>query len=435
MLMVTAAAVVGLLVVAVRWPRAAVALLIPMPLLAVVRAPGFIYAAMVVAAVIAARPTRRTLSANRIPLALMVGLAVVTAVQFVLFDPERSAGGWLQLLAFESALLAGLAAVLVRPEPRFVLGCLAGTGTVYGGFALTEPALALDRATPVMGQNANGLGFLAAVGLVAALSLVVLDRSRVVALVASGAGVVCGLGILATSSVTSGAVALAGALVVAGLGVTGQPEQRRRLWLLGLGLVVPAIVLAVPLWQRFGGLSRDLAALQNSWSIRTSGTRAALEYFWSAPWPGAGLGRTGEAVHDAGITPYPLAPHNAFIGIASDLGVIALVLFLALAVMVAWRTWALRNRMLAATIVTYLIGTVAIEWPINPATAVGFWVAGGTVLAAAGLDAVGRHSPPDESASVGDTAGGLGRREDSRSDEAVVSERLGTSPRSGSGLH
>lgn len=432
MLMVTAAAVVGLLVVAVRWPRAAVALMIPLPLLAVARAPGVVYAAMVVAAVIAARPNRRTLAANRLPLALVAGLGAVTAAQFMLFDPERSAGGWLQLLTFESAILAGLAAVLMRPEPRLVLGCLAGTGAVYAGFALTEPALALDRATPVAGQNANGLGFLAAVGLVAALSLVVLDRSRVVALVALSAGVVCGLGMLATSSVTSGAVALAGALVVAGLGVAGRPEQRRRLWLLGLGLVVPAIVLAVPLWQRFGGLSRDLAALQNSWSIRTSGTRAALEYFWSAPWPGAGLGRTGEAVHDAGITPYPLAPHNAFVGIASDLGVIALVLFLALAVMVAWRTWAPRNRMLAAPIVTYLVGAVAIEWPINPATAVGFWVAAGTVLAA-DVEVAGRQPPPDASAAAGGAAGGLSG-EDPRSDVAVVSERLGTSPPSGSGL-
>lgn len=433
MLMVTAAAVVGLLVVAVRWPRAAVALMIPLPLLAVARAPGVVYAAMVVAAVIAARPTRRTLMANWRPLAPMAGLAVVTAGQFVLFDAERSAG-WLLLLAFEATLLAGFAAVLMRPEPRLVLGCLAATGAVYAGFALTEPALALDRATPVVGQNANGLGFLAAVGLVAALSLVVLDRSRVIALVALSAGVVCGLGILATSSVTSAAVALVGAIVVIGLGAAGRPEQRRRLLVLGVGLILPAIVLAVPLWQRFGGLSRDLTALQNSWSIRTSGTRAALEYFWSAPWPGAGLGRTGEVVHDAGITPYPLAPHNAFVGIASDLGVVALVLFLVLVVMVAARTWAPRSRMLAATIVTFLVGAVAIDWPINPATAVGFWVVAGTVLAADVLDGSRRQATPDEPAGIARTADVRGH-EAARSEAAVVSERLGTSPPSGSGPH
>ena len=400
MLIVEVLAAIVLPVLALNRPGAAVAATIPLPLLSFYGVSAQIYPVIMVVLLLAVLPTGRRTSPGWRRTVPFVGLAAVIAVQYAVWGAHSLTGN-IFLVAMESALLAGAAALLTRPAPRLVLIWLAFTGTCYAILALSSPTLEAVRGTSVAGQNANGLGFLIAVGIAAAATLLVLERgTRWV--VAGGATVALGaIGLMATSSITSGVVAGLGVVAAGVLGVTGTSWQRRRTLWLSAALFGSVLLLAVPLWQWFGGQSRDLAGLANSWDIRGTGTVAAWQLFWSAPFPGAGIGGSAQAVFDTGLAAQPVAPHNTFVGVASDLGVIALLLLLAMIVLLVMHLRCRANRTLVPVTVVYLAGALGIEWAINPALGIGFWVVAGTALAAHTC-----RSTPDDAAARKDSLPG-----------------------------
>ncbi|WP_372729606.1 O-antigen ligase family protein [Nocardioides sp.] len=255
-------------------------------------------------------------------------LFAVTAVWITfagLVISPRGIGTTQLVIGIDYALLLAMVTALVTVKFDFIRLALAGWGVAASWLAITTPDLIADRSQTVIGENANGLGSLCALGLVAAASALAASRNRLLHW-GWAVGVVCASGIVATGS--------RGALVaaVAGAGaVLLQPHLRRggmrSVVIVGSSLLITYAAMDAGLRWFTAYVGRSSASFENVMG-REEALRFAILTGWNNPLAGVGLGRLSVVPYYNGDQGLGLRAHNTFAGIFAESGVVALLLVL-----------------------------------------------------------------------------------------------------------
>lgn len=251
---------------------------------------------------------------------------------------------------FNFALLVALLVAMVdmlaaRPAARRHLALLmAGVAGVTGAAAALESAGVLPGAFPLWGTGANraalGLGQPNALGLFLAIllpfSVYAVGRSKSMAtrLLAVTCLVLTMIGLFGTFSRGSWLAVLTGSLPLL---LTAERRFVGRIW-------IWALLGAVALDVASGGLVRDsIARILTDWSVEQ---RAALMLagwliFLANPIVGVGPGGFADQVERfSGLVPQlwdiKPTPHNAYVQMAAEVGVVGLVTFVVFMLVVLW---------------------------------------------------------------------------------------------------
>jgi hypothetical protein len=305
------------------------------------------------------------------------GLLLATAV------PDRTS----LIIAVGYSAVLGVAAALTRISTAWFAAVIVALGVWISIAAWRTPELSVDRTTAVLGENANGVGMFAGVGVVSALVLLK-QRSVLVTVLALGAAVACLTGVYVSGS--------RGAVVLCFVGVAVLVFGRLlRGTTVGGAIRAAVVLLAVAavsyeLVEWFGavtgraarGADRNLAARGESLSY-------AVDVGLQQPLFGVGLTRLSEVSRLDLTSGVGLRAHNLYAGVFAELGLVGLMpllLLCALAVVRARR----RSSEALALVAAVLSAGISLEW----------WGAGGTgplALFVLGW-AVGQGRPPTPAA-------------------------------------
>lgn len=269
--------------------------------------------------------------------------------------PSRGQG-----LAVVYATAVGMAAALGAQGFAVIGACLWSAALPMAVIAYGSPALRIDRTMAVLGENANGVGTVSALGFVAAVAMV---RSaplylRVVALPVA---VVCLAGVLVSGSRGALAVVLAGGVTALVWSTSARAGGRRI-----VGLVVAAgiaFLYTEPLFDRFLVFAgRSVLVGDPALDSRLSLLPFALEQGLSHPLRGVGLGQLGTV--GASFAGYRVdqRAHNVYVGAFAETGIIISVLLIIVSALALRRAWAwARVTGLPLAVAAVMVG-MSLEW-------------------------------------------------------------------------
>jgi O-antigen ligase len=266
-------------------------------------------------------------------------------------------------------MFAGAAAV-ARPNPKWFLCAVAAVGAVYGLAASSSRILgSMGRAETVLGFNANGIGLLAASGLVAVATTLLLVPDWRMRLLTTALGFACVLGLLASSS--------QGGLLALGTGLAAVAWYRSKvafvatLTAFAFTALIATLLFTSDVVSTVGGTARTDADLQNSREVRLMIVEQLLPVWLESPITGVGrastvvfLPTTDPGINlETGLVPVGIVPHNVFLHVLTMAGLIG---FCACALVViaglGWRgAWQVR-RLFVPLLATFAALGFANEW-------------------------------------------------------------------------
>lgn len=289
----------------------------------------------------------------------VLGLTTLLIDQLVTAKSPSALG--IKQAIFYSTLL-GCTVAVVKPTVRIIVYSVGALGSLAAVATITTPGLLQARSTVVLGANANGAGFLAALGLVSGL-MMTRQRRSVDRFVGIGVVVLCGIGLFDTGSRGAALAALAGSLVtvfrrpLAGSPVKGSITAAALA--IGLGYVAsPAMKLLLDATGR--------AQLGTGAGFSFSSRQSALSYAIGQgirhPWAGVGIGRLSDVSHADPNSGLGLSAHNAFAGIFAESGIIPLTCLVLLSVLALLRSRSPAAGTLLPCAVAVLVGGVSLQW-------------------------------------------------------------------------
>jgi hypothetical protein len=258
------------------------------------------------------------------------------------------------------ACVLGVAAAIVRPDPRVIALTVAAAGTCISLLALATPALQTARETVVLGQNANGVGHLAALGLVAGLTA--LPRWRTPGGVAGLAmAVACAGGLLRSGSRGALLVAVGGVAVFLMHRLIARRPATAIATLAGVTGVL--YLVTEPLLNVFVEIvGRTGSQAELNTESRTAALFYALDQGMSHPILGVGLGGLADASLSDPGSGLGLRAHNVFAGAFAETGVITLIALVAAVGMAFLRARAHSARVMLPTVTAVAISGLSLEW-------------------------------------------------------------------------
>jgi hypothetical protein len=222
--------------------------------------------------------------------------------------------------------LVGIAASLTAFSMAHVQLALIGWGATASWVAITSPGLIQDRSEVLLGENANGLGLMAALGIVGTLGCV--RRYRLGLLWGLPTLVLCMSGVTASGS-RGALLAAVGSALVACLFPALRGSWRRSS--LVLVAAATAMIFAVrPLVEWFTTYSGRSAASYANVGSRQDALGFAITTGFDHPLTGVGIGNlAGFSLSDS-TDRLGLRAHNQLAGLFAETGAIGLLLLVTL---------------------------------------------------------------------------------------------------------
>lgn len=314
---------------------------------------------VVLAAVITASYGTAHVRARRISVCWLA-LTAWIMMDALLFCPHSSVTGQL-LLGTLYCGLVGMAATLTSISMTHVRSVLVGWGLAASWVAVTTQGLIQNRTEVLLGENANGIGLLAALGTVAALASLRTGRLGFLWAIPSA---VCVAGIAASGS-RGALLAAVGGVLVAFL-VPLLRTSRVRAALVALAALATMVLVVQPLVDWFTTFTgRGAASFENIGS-REEALALAIQTGLTHPLTGIGIGQLADFSLSASDDRLGLRAHNEFAGMFAETGLFGLVLLGAiflLAVKQALRSHRARDLMVVTAL---LFASVALEWWATP---------------------------------------------------------------------
>jgi hypothetical protein len=231
-------------------------------------------------------------------------------------------------------------------------------GAVYAVAALAYPDFIRDRAQAVLGENANGVGLLCGLGVVAAASAFVAKRGTWWWTLPT-----VGLCLLGTAATGSRGAVLACAAGIVAIFLKSRfegPALKAVSWAILVG--GSFYLLAGPLLRWFVQFSgRGEVGSQNV-DVRRESLIFAIHTGLENPLTGVGLGRLSLVSADDPESRLGLAAHNAFAGMFAESGVLTLAL---MGLVSVWALNQARNSAASgdfALLVAVLTAAVSFDW-------------------------------------------------------------------------
>lgn len=253
----------------------------------------------------------------------------------------------------------GFAAAISNMRPGLVLALLSTLGAWAALSAGNTPALQTDRTVAVLGENANGIGMIAALGFVAALmgSIYIRGMQRWLYLV----GVVtCLWGVYVSAS--------RGAILICFAGVTVFLIGR---WLRGplvksvfVSIVagVALVFLAQQLIGWFANITgRTALGADANFTDRSATLSYAVQQGLDHPVFGVGLGQLAAFSEGDSNSHLGQRAHNVYAGVFAELGVPALILMLILCGLAVYQARRYSTGALAL-VFSVLVAGISLEW-------------------------------------------------------------------------
>jgi O-antigen ligase len=243
---------------------------------------------------------------------------------------------------------------------RHISITLACVGGVMAVVAVRTPELALDRGTVVLGENANGVGFLCALG---ALSSILLMRRGVhlSSILATVLATTCITGVVVSESRGS-LLAVVTGLIVLLLSPLLRGRQDRAFATAAL-LLIAVVVSVGPLTEwfvRLVGRSQDGA--EASTEARQELVIYALQVGADHPLTGVGLGGLANYSRLDSSSGLAYRAHNVFAGVWAETGALPLILLVTLCAVAVLRSRLHKNADMLALVVCVIISGIALEW-------------------------------------------------------------------------
>jgi O-antigen ligase len=286
----------------------------------------------------------------------------ITTVVFGVGFAEKTASTFSITLAVVSATAIGVTAAVLKPRERWVAGLVAVLGGATSLFAVSTRAFSDSRSAAVLGENANGIGFVAALGLVAGLTLI--RRPHVMTSFLGGVAVVmCSVALFVSGSRSALVAAISGAVALTchRLFRTHQ-SGARSLALLGV-LALVVILVAGPLTRGFlRAVGRDEVLAQVNLADRGAALDYAVRAGLASPITGVGLGRLAEESGQDPVSGPGLSAHNVFAGLFAEAGVAPFVALVGLSLVALLRACRYSPRTLLPLVVSTLSGGIAFGW-------------------------------------------------------------------------
>lgn len=257
--------------------------------------------------------------------------------------------------------VVGIAACVIRPRPGLVVGVLGVLSMVVSFDALRDSALRTDRGNAVLlGLNANGIGFLCALGLVVG-TMIARRRGVRFKLVGVLVALIGLAGTIQSGSRGAFLASLAGAIVVVLANRLQRVQAGDAAMLAGAGIVLYlASPTAMDWLARAAG--RDTTAIATNVTSRESASTYAIHATGQHPLTGVGLfGLDRYSLLDINAN-FHLSAHNVFIGRFAESGVLSgvcLLVTMALALVGSWRA----SAALLLPLFAYLcVAGISIDW-------------------------------------------------------------------------
>jgi len=284
---------------------------------------------------------------------LLIGLGLSTRS-----SAEDGAGGIGLAVLF--ATLVGVTAALASPPLSATLVVIGGLGAAISIAAIASPALRLDRNTVIVGENANGVGFTAALAVIACL-VALRHGNRLLKLAAAPTIVLACTGVFVTGS--------RGALVTLAVGASvsfaqpllaGPPARAIVVGTLLAGLMV---VSSGPVTSRFAALvGRDASGSQVNVTARESSLAYAVSAGLEHPVTGVGLGELAAVSRDDPASRLDLRAHNVYAGLFAEAGLLPLGLMLLICGLAIARTRRHASSNLLPIVSGVIVGGFSLEW-------------------------------------------------------------------------
>jgi len=242
-----------------------------------------------------------------------------------------------QGMAVLYATTVGIAAALGTQGFAVIGVCLWTAALPMAVLAYGSSALRIDRTTAVLGENANGVGIVSALGFVAAV-VSVRVAPPYLRMLAFPVALVCGAGVLVSGSRGALAVVLAG-------GVTALVWSRsvRVSGARIVGLIVAAGVMlffSQPLVDRFlVFVGRSVLVGTAPLDSRISLLPFALEQGAAHPLLGVGLAQLGNVGATAAGYRVDQRAHNVYVGAFAETGIIIALLLIIVSALALRRAW------------------------------------------------------------------------------------------------
>lgn len=286
-------------------------------------------------------------------------LAVLTLVPGTIFTGLHDTAG--EPLAIVYAAAIGACAAVVRAKISMLLAITIAVGSLASYLTLTTPQLRTDRTFSVLGQNANGLGMLAAMGAVAAL-IAIKRRSFWLRVVGLAIGWLCVEGIVSSGSRGALLAAIAGAAALLGHRlISGSPT---RMTISVAALIAGVYFIATPAFSYLlKAAGRSSVGSQDNVHERTSALTFALRQGLAHPFFGVGLNRlpgvSFEKNPNAGLG---LSAHNVFAGVFAECGITAALALIAISVLALLRSRRHASDGLLPLVITVLVNGLTLAW-------------------------------------------------------------------------
>lgn len=284
-------------------------------------------------------------------------LTVVFLNELIATTSPSSSG---ERLSIVYAGVLGTATAIIRPSRSVIVYSTTTLGCIAALAALTTANLLQARTTVVLGTNANGVGFLAAVGAIAALTLLQQNStgSRVVGVFAFG---LCSAGLFQSGSRGALVAGLAGAVVlVLHRAIASTTVRAAFAASAGAGAVVTVAGPAMSELLKATGRLQSSAA--TSLDQRQAAFSQALRQGLAHPLTGIGIGNTAGASQRDPNAPLGLSAHNVFAGVFAESGVIPIVGLALLAVLALLRSREFAAAWALPLVITVLVGGGSLEW-------------------------------------------------------------------------
>jgi hypothetical protein len=287
----------------------------------------------------------------------LLALGFAAGLLGIAFAPHTAQTPSLVLGILHACLLGG-AAALLSPSVRSLQMIVGVAGSITALIALRTPELLINRDLELVGENANGVGLLCALGFGGAIGGA-WSRDRFLPLWLCVAGLT-GRGVWFSGS--RGAL-IACCFAVAVLILNRRLAHGRGRAILTLtGIGATAFVVANPLLKYFlVQVGRDSSGAAGNVIARRESLMHAVEVGVQNPFTGVGLGRLNEA-GSAETLANGLRAHNVFAGMFAESGVIVVGIMLLLCVAALERARIYAPTTLLPLLATVLVGGFTFEW-------------------------------------------------------------------------
>lgn len=263
-------------------------------------------------------------------------------------------------LAVLSATAVGMGAALGTQSLAFIGVCVWCAAVPMAIVAYGSSDLQIDRTTAVLGENANGVGVVAALGCVAAFTLAraAPPYLRVLAIPVT---LVCVAGVLVSGSRGALAVLLAGGITALVWTRSARVRGRRIAGLVAMAGV--ALLYAEPLFDRFLVFAgRSVLVGTDPLDSRLSLLPFAIEQGVNNPLLGVGIGQLGTV--GASVAGYRVdqRAHNVYLGAFAETGILIAVLLVLVSTLALHRSWALAKVAGLPLAVAAVTVGMSLEW-------------------------------------------------------------------------